>query len=70
MPIRAGSKPLVPPMKSIQGTNDPFMVISTLNLVVVFTLLSDNPNKQGPPGMARVLLKLSAIKETLILLDP
>ncbi|MGW8466823.1 hypothetical protein [Pseudomonas sp. CLCA07] len=70
MLIRASSKPRVPPMKSIQGINDPLMVFKTLNFVVFFTLLSDKPNKQRPPGMARVLLKLSAIKEALIPLDP
>jgi hypothetical protein len=64
---RAGS---LPQRCLEQGTNDPLMVIWTLNLAVFFTLISDTPNKQRPPGMARVLLKLSAIKETLIPLDP
>jgi hypothetical protein len=46
------------------------MVIKTLKVMVFFTFAPDNPNKQGPPGMARVLLKVSGIKETSILLDP
>ncbi|CAI8825629.1 hypothetical protein EMIT0P171_10621 [Pseudomonas sp. IT-P171] len=56
-------------MGPAQGRNDHLRVISTLNSVVVFTLLSDNPSKQRTPGMARVLLNGSEIKENLILLD-
>jgi hypothetical protein len=41
------------------------MVIYTPGSIVFFTLTPENPTKQRPPGLARVLLSMDNLTETL-----
>ena len=50
-----------------QGKNDHFRVIYTLQSIVFFTLMLENPHKQDPPSLARVLLCMGNLSK---ILDP